>query len=39
LPIHIEPGTAVFQGRPRPRHYNPMGAVHGGGMRTRPRRA
>ncbi|HGH4624784.1 TPA: PaaI family thioesterase [Enterobacter hormaechei] len=30
IPIHMEPGIAVFQGRPRHRHYNPMGTVHGG---------
>ena len=30
LPIHIEPGFAVFQGTPLLRHYNPLGSVHGG---------
>jgi uncharacterized protein (TIGR00369 family) len=30
VPIHMEPGVAVFQGRPRHRHYNPLGTVHGG---------
>jgi uncharacterized protein (TIGR00369 family) len=30
IPIHIEPGMAVFQGRPKTRHYNPLGTVHGG---------
>lgn len=30
IPIRIEPGKAVFQGRPNKRHYNPMGTVHGG---------
>ena len=30
VPIHIEYGTAVFQGRPNQRHYNPLGTVHGG---------
>jgi uncharacterized protein (TIGR00369 family) len=30
LLIHVEPGLAVFQGRPNQRHYNPLGAVHGG---------
>ena len=30
LPIQIAPGHAVFQGRPGPQHYNPMGSVHGG---------
>lgn len=34
LAIQIEAGTAVFQGRPRPRHYNPMGVVHGGWFAT-----
>ena len=30
LPVEIEPGRAVFQGQPLPRHYNPLGTVHGG---------
>lgn len=30
IPIRIELGRAVFQGRPNKRHYNPMGTVHGG---------
>jgi uncharacterized protein (TIGR00369 family) len=30
----MEPGTAVFQGRPQYRHYNPMGMVHGGWFAT-----
>lgn len=30
IPVHIEPGVAIFQGRPRRRHYNPLGSVHGG---------
>lgn len=30
IPIRIEPGKAVFQGRPNKRHYNPMGTIHGG---------
>src|SRR3981189_3242055 len=30
VPIHIEPGLAVFQGRPQVKHYNPLGTVHGG---------
>lgn len=30
IPIRIEPGKAIFQGRPNKRHYNPMGTVHGG---------
>ncbi|MCA0242234.1 MAG: PaaI family thioesterase [Proteobacteria bacterium] len=34
LAIHIEPGIAVFQGRPRRRFYNPMGIVHGGWFAT-----
>lgn len=34
VPIHIEPGKAIFQGRPNKRHYNPMGAVHGGWFAT-----
>ena len=34
LPIHIEPGRAVFQGRPQLQHYNPMGTVHGGWFAT-----
>src|SRR5688572_23943177 len=34
LPIHIEPGRAVFQGRPQLKHYNPLGSVHGGWFAT-----
>lgn len=34
VPIHVEPGVAVFQGRPQLRHYNPLGAVHGGWFAT-----
>ncbi len=34
LPIEVEPGRAVFQGRPMFRHYNPLGTVHGGWMAT-----
>jgi uncharacterized protein (TIGR00369 family) len=34
VPIHIEYGAAVFQGRPRQRHYNPLGTVHGGWFAT-----
>ena len=30
VPIHFEPGKAVFQGWPQPHHYNLMGTVHGG---------
>jgi uncharacterized protein (TIGR00369 family) len=34
LPLRIEPGHAVFQGRPRRAHYNPLGTVHGGWFAT-----
>jgi uncharacterized protein (TIGR00369 family) len=34
VPIHIEPGAAIFQGRPQRRHYNPLGTVHGGWFAT-----
>ncbi len=34
LPIEIEFGRAVFQGRPLLRHYNPLGTVHGGWIAT-----
>ena len=34
VPIRIEPGFAVFQGRPRAKHYNPLGTVHGGWFAT-----
>jgi uncharacterized protein (TIGR00369 family) len=34
VPIHIEYGLAVFQGRPNRRHYNPLGTVHGGWFAT-----
>jgi uncharacterized protein (TIGR00369 family) len=30
IPIHMEHGLAVFQGKPMLKHYNPMGTVHGG---------
>ena len=30
IPVHMEPGVAIFQGKPRLRHYNPLGTVHGG---------
>lgn len=30
IPIHIEDGSALFQGRPGQQHYNPLGSVHGG---------
>jgi len=34
VPIEIQHGRAVFQGRPMLRHYNPLGTVHGGWMAT-----
>lgn len=34
VPIHMEPGAAIFQGRPQRRHYNPLGSVHGGWFAT-----
>ncbi|KMN22206.1 PaaI family thioesterase [Pseudomonas helleri] len=34
VPIHMEPGSAVFQGKPQHRHYNPLGTVHGGWFAT-----
>ena len=34
VPIHIEAGLAVFQGRPQLKHYNPLGTVHGGWFAT-----
>jgi uncharacterized protein (TIGR00369 family) len=34
VPIRIEPGLAVFQGKPLPKHYNPLGTVHGGWFAT-----
>ena len=34
LPVHVEPGVAIFQGKPGPRHYNPLGSVHGGWFAT-----
>ncbi|HPM68736.1 MAG TPA: PaaI family thioesterase [Piscinibacter sp.] len=34
LPVHIEPGFAVFQGKPGFQHYNPLGTVHGGWFAT-----
>jgi uncharacterized protein (TIGR00369 family) len=34
VPIHMEPGIAIFQGRPQLRHYNPLGGVHGGWFAT-----
>ncbi|MDR7153061.1 uncharacterized protein (TIGR00369 family) [Hydrogenophaga palleronii] len=34
LVIDIGDGTATFQGTPLPRHFNPMGTVHGGWFAT-----
>jgi uncharacterized protein (TIGR00369 family) len=34
LPVEVEPGRAVFQGRPQIGHYNPLGTVHGGWIAT-----
>jgi len=34
VPIHMDVGIAVFQGRPQLRHYNPLGSVHGGWFAT-----
>jgi uncharacterized protein (TIGR00369 family) len=34
LLIRVEPGIALFQGRPRLAHYNPLGSVHGGWFAT-----
>ena len=34
VPIRIEPGVAVSQGRPQRKHYNPLGSVHGGWFAT-----
>jgi uncharacterized protein (TIGR00369 family) len=34
IPLRIEPGHAIFQGRPRRAHYNPLGTVHGGWFAT-----
>ena len=28
--VHVEPGVAIFQGKPQLRYYNPLGTVHGG---------
>jgi len=30
IPIRMERGLAIFQGRPQRQHYNPLGTVHGG---------
>ena len=32
--LHVEPGMAIFQGRPGLAHYNPLGTVHGGWFAT-----
>ncbi|MFL6695855.1 MAG: PaaI family thioesterase [Vitreoscilla sp.] len=32
--IRVEPGIALFQGKPGPAHFNPMGSVHGGWFAT-----
>lgn len=29
-PVELEPGRAIFEGRPAEEHYNPIGVVHGG---------
>jgi uncharacterized protein (TIGR00369 family) len=29
-PVELEPGRAVFEGKPGEEHYNPIGVVHGG---------
>ena len=34
VPIHMDAGVAVFQGRPQLKHYNPLGSVHGGWFAT-----
>jgi acyl-coenzyme A thioesterase PaaI-like protein len=33
--VEADEGRAVFQGRPRREHHNPMGTVHGGWYATR----
>ena len=32
--IRVSPGVALFQGKPGPAHFNPMGGVHGGWFAT-----
>jgi len=32
--VEVEPGRAVFQGKPSFDHYNPLGSVHGGWFAT-----
>lgn len=34
LLVATGPGVAVFQGRPRFEHYNPLGSIHGGWIAT-----
>jgi uncharacterized protein (TIGR00369 family) len=34
VPIEVEFGRIVFQGIPKPEHYNPIGTVHGGYIAT-----
>ncbi len=34
IPVHMELGVAIFQGRPQRHHYNPLGTVHGGWFAT-----
>lgn len=34
LPVEVSFGRAVFQGRPKLEHYNPIGTVHGGWIST-----
>ena len=34
LLVHVGEGAAVFQGRPGPRFFNPMGGLHGGWYAT-----
>ena len=34
IAIEFEPGRMVFQGTPKPEHYNPLGSVHGGYIAT-----
>ncbi|HEY5802035.1 MAG TPA: PaaI family thioesterase [Burkholderiaceae bacterium] len=34
VPIEAEAGRIVFQGTPKPEHYNPLGTIHGGYIAT-----
>ncbi len=34
IAVHVEPGVAIFQGKPGFAHYNPLGTVHGGWFAT-----